>query len=120
MELKHINKLEKPIAVEEIRVVVSPDWVDRWVELDDEVWTSRLKVSEGFLGKEIWISRDVPGEINVVIYWADYDIWQAHDKSGWCIELDQQMEQRMEGHLLSMEFKFKENQKFKCYEMSNI
>ena len=103
---KHINKLEKTIAVEEIRVMVSPDWVDRWVELDDEVWTSRLKVSEGFLGKEIWISRDVPGEINVVIYWADYDIWQAHDKSGWCIELDQQMEQRMEGHLLSMEFKF--------------
>ena len=42
MELKHINKLEKPIAVEEIRVMVSPDWVDRWVELDDEVWISRL------------------------------------------------------------------------------
>ena len=30
------------------------------------------------------------------------------------------MEERMEGHLLSMEFKFKENQKFKYYEMSNI
>ena len=30
MELKHINRLEKPIAIEEIRVVVTPEWVDRW------------------------------------------------------------------------------------------
>ncbi|MBU5435858.1 TIGR03792 family protein [Pseudoflavonifractor sp. MSJ-37] len=117
MELKNIRKLDQPIAVEEIRVKVTPDWVDRWIALDDEVWTSRLKISEGFLGKELWISRDVPGEIYVVIYWADYDKWQEHDKSGWCLELDQEMERRMEGNLLSMEFRFKEDQKFKCYEI---
>ena len=117
MELKNIRKLDQPIAVEEIRVKVTPDWVDRWIALDDEVWTSRLKISEGFLGKELWISRDVPGEIYVVIYWADYDKWQEHDKSGWCLELDQEMERRMEGNLLSMEFRFKEDQKFKCYEV---
>ena len=115
---KQIVKLDKPVAIEEIRVMVKPECIDKWVELDTRIWTSRLKVSEGFLGKEIWISRDVPGEITVIIYWEDYDIWQSHDKSGWCKELDEQMFAEMgEGNLISMEFKFKDNQKFMVYKL---
>ena len=115
---KDMKKLEHPIAIEEIRVLVKPDCVDKYIALDSEIWTPNLRQTEGFLGKEIWVSRDVPGEVTLIIYWEDYDQWQANDKSDWCKAMDERMFREMgEGNLISMEFKFKENQKFKYYEL---
>lgn len=84
MELK---KIIKPMAVEQLVMTVKPDLVDRWLELDHEIWSKGLAKWPGYIRKEVWESRERPGRLTINIYWEDYDAWQAID-SEWVKETD--------------------------------
>lgn len=83
-----LKKYESPQAVEELVFKVKPELIDKWVELDYEIWTKGLAQWPGFAGKEIWINRDKPGIVTAVVYWSDYSLWKSVDET-WLAETDE-------------------------------
>jgi uncharacterized protein (TIGR03792 family) len=67
------------MVIEMLRVMLKSEEVDRYVQLDAEIWTPVLSACKGFLGKEVWSNPD--GEIMVVVRWATREEWKAipHD-----------------------------------------
>ena len=70
-------KKENPEAVEELIFKVSPDFIDRFLEIDHDIWTKMLSQCPGFVSKEVWLSKDCPGEITQIIYWTDISLWKS-------------------------------------------
>ncbi|MGB3612464.1 MAG: TIGR03792 family protein [Elainellaceae cyanobacterium] len=57
-------------------------WVDesnreRFVQIDDDIWTQALAQYPGFLGKDIWISHESRTEVIAVIRWETEDAWDS-------------------------------------------
>lgn len=103
-------------AVEEMIVLVDPDYVQRWIEADLDIWTHELITCAGFESKEIWLSRDRPGEITVIIYWSDFDAWKNLDQN-WVHALEQRMIDCVGAtHIYEQKFLNKTNQKFRVYQ----
>lgn len=113
MELK---KYDKPEAIEHLLFEVDPDLVDKFVELDFEIWTKKLSQYPGFLKKETWVSKDKPGEVATIIYWSDYDLWKAIDHNV-LIEVDKVFTEKMgEGTFKIKRAFHDENQFYKIME----
>jgi uncharacterized protein (TIGR03792 family) len=74
-----LTKFEKPMAVEHLLFKVKPELVDKFIELDHEIWTKQLSQYPGFVSKEVWVSKSVPGEVATIIYWSDINLWKAID-----------------------------------------
>jgi len=83
-----LKKYDKPQAIEQLIFKVKPELVEKWIELDHEIWTKGLARWPGFAGKEIWVNDDVPGEVTAIVYWSDYDKWKAIDPE-WLAETDE-------------------------------
>jgi uncharacterized protein (TIGR03792 family) len=56
--------------VEWLRIKVAPEYRERFVQKDDEIWTTFLSQAPGFLKKEIWISPDDKSEVIITIHWS--------------------------------------------------
>lgn len=109
-------KFEKPLAVEHLLFKVTPELVDKWIEVDHEVWTLELSKQPGFLKKETWVSRDVPGDITTIVYWSDIDLWKSIDHD-WLMEVDKKFNQIIgEGNSQLVRAYHTENQFFKVNE----
>jgi uncharacterized protein (TIGR03792 family) len=65
------------VLVEWLRFKVAPEYRERFVQKDDEVWTTFLKQCPGFLRKETWISLNDLSEVMLATYWATLDQQQA-------------------------------------------
>jgi uncharacterized protein (TIGR03792 family) len=65
------------VIVEWLRFKVAPEYRERFVQKDDEVWTTFLKQCPGFLRKETWISLNDLSEVMLATYWATLDQQQA-------------------------------------------
>jgi len=63
------------VAIEELQVRVSPDARERFVRLDEEIWTAMLRSRPGYLGKEVWLDTDDPGALKLVVRWERFDDW---------------------------------------------
>ncbi len=72
-----IKKYNVPQAVEELVFVVAPDFVEKFIEIDHEIWTKMLAGYDGFVRKEVWVNDDKKGEITTIIYWETMDKWKA-------------------------------------------
>jgi uncharacterized protein (TIGR03792 family) len=114
MELK---RYDKPLAVEQLILHVKPDLVERWIELDHEIWTKGLAQWPGFAGKEVWVNEDRPGEVQSVVYWSDYKLWKAID-GAWLAETDQKFNELFgEGNARMVEEIHHRNQFYKVCEV---
>lgn len=71
-----LNRFEKPSAVEELVFRVKPELVEKFIEIDHEIWTKYLANCPGFESKEVWVSDTKPGEVTSIIYWSDYALWK--------------------------------------------
>ena len=107
------RKFDKGLAVEELVFQVKPEMVDKYVQLEYEIWTKGLEKLPGFAGSEIWVNKDVPGEVTSIIFWTDYALWQAIDVK-WLIETEKKMLDAMgeenfklvrEGHKNNLKYK---------------
>jgi uncharacterized protein (TIGR03792 family) len=56
--------------VEWLRIKVAPEYREKFIQKDEEIWTTFLSQSPGFLKKEVWISPDDKSEVIVAIYWT--------------------------------------------------
>lgn len=65
------------MIVEWIRFKVAPNYRERFVQIDHDVWTAFLTTCPGFIRKEVWISPDEPSEVILAIHWATLAQQQA-------------------------------------------
>ena len=50
---------------------------ERYLAIDDEIWTSALAAYPGFLEKATWLAPDREDEVIFVISWATREQWKA-------------------------------------------
>ncbi len=65
------------MVIEYLKFRVNPDLRERFVQLDDEIWTPHLSRYSFFLGKEVWISPDDLSQVVMVIRWRTFEEWFA-------------------------------------------
>jgi uncharacterized protein (TIGR03792 family) len=56
--------------VEWLWVKIAPEYREKFVRIDDEIWTSFLSKAPGFVKKEVWISPNDTSELIIVIHWT--------------------------------------------------
>lgn len=65
------------MVIEWLTIRVSADQRERYIRIDDDIWTPALKQYPGFISKETWISSDDAELIIFVIRWASREQWKA-------------------------------------------
>jgi uncharacterized protein (TIGR03792 family) len=65
------------MVIEWLKVKVSAELREKFLQKDAEIWTSMLAGYPGFLGKEVWIDPQTPTEVVLVIRWATREAWEA-------------------------------------------
>lgn len=65
------------MVIEWLKVRVSPELREKFLQKDAEIWTPMLGSYPGFLGKEVWIDPEKPTEVILVIRWATREAWEA-------------------------------------------
>jgi uncharacterized protein (TIGR03792 family) len=65
------------MVIEWLRVNVSPELREQYVQKDEEIWTAALSTYPGFLGKEVWINPDNLAEVIIVVRWSGFDEWYS-------------------------------------------
>jgi uncharacterized protein (TIGR03792 family) len=69
------------MIVEWLRIKVAPEYRERFVQKDDEIWTNFLRQYPGFLKKEVWISPNDLSEVTIAIHWTTVELQQAIPKA---------------------------------------
>jgi uncharacterized protein (TIGR03792 family) len=65
------------MVIEWLKFTVNPEFREKFVKTDEEIWTKFLKRQEGHLGKEVWISPVVENEVIAISYWQTREQWSA-------------------------------------------
>lgn len=64
-------------VVEFLTFRVPADEVDRWLDVEEQHWTTFLERQDGFVRKEMWCAADDPGSVHAVIWWNSLEQWKA-------------------------------------------
>ncbi|MEL6892276.1 MAG: TIGR03792 family protein [Actinomycetota bacterium] len=77
-EYRYDRHRRDPVEVLVFRV--DPDHVDRFLEIDHEVWTLGEALLPGFdqipfRSKEVWLDDTRPGVITLVFVWESHEDW---------------------------------------------
>ncbi|ONI47073.1 hypothetical protein AN644_01735 [Candidatus Epulonipiscium fishelsonii] len=72
-----LTRFENPDAVEHLVFKVKPELVEKFIELDHEIWTKELEKCPALVSKEVWVAKD--GELHSIICWSSYEEWKAID-----------------------------------------
>lgn len=65
------------MVIELLRIEVSPQYREQYLQLDKEIWTAALAKCPGFLGKEVWLNPDNPSEAILIIRWNSQQEWKS-------------------------------------------
>jgi uncharacterized protein (TIGR03792 family) len=65
------------MVIEWLKIQVAPELREEFIQKDAIVWTPALAKWAGFLGKEVWLDRQFPDQVNLVIHWQTKEQWQA-------------------------------------------
>jgi uncharacterized protein (TIGR03792 family) len=65
------------MVIEWLKIGVSPELREKFIQKDAEIWTSKLASYPGFLSKEVWIDPKTSTELVLVIRWASLEQWKA-------------------------------------------
>lgn len=66
-----------PMVIEWLKFKVPETQRDRYLEIDNEIWTSALATYPGFLDKTTWLDPHHADEVIFVIAWATREQWKA-------------------------------------------
>lgn len=53
------------------------DNLNRFIQLDHEIWTMFLKEYPAFVSKQIWVNDTNPGEVHSIISWKTMEGWKS-------------------------------------------
>ncbi|MGA7933924.1 MAG: TIGR03792 family protein [Kovacikia sp.] len=65
------------MVIEWLKIKVSPELREKFIQKDEEIWTTALSKSPGFLGKQVWINPSQADEVILVIHWANREAWKS-------------------------------------------
>jgi uncharacterized protein (TIGR03792 family) len=65
------------MMIEWLKFNVPPELREKFIQIDEEVWSTGLAGYPGYLGKEVWIDASAPHEVVLVIRWASQQAWDA-------------------------------------------
>jgi len=65
------------MVIEWLKVRVSPELREKFIQKDAEIWTATLASYPGFLGKEVWINPETSSEVVLIIRWESLEAWKA-------------------------------------------
>lgn len=72
-----MDSLIKNMVIEWLKIRLPSEQRERYIRLDDEIWTPALQKYPGFISKETWISPDDPELVIFVIRWRTREEWFA-------------------------------------------
>jgi uncharacterized protein (TIGR03792 family) len=64
-------------VIELLRVHCAPNRREEFLKRDAEVWTPALACHDGFISKEVLVSRDDPTLVTFIIRWASMAQWKS-------------------------------------------
>ena len=65
------------MVIEWLKFKVDSEQRDRYLAIDDEIWTPALAAYPGFLDKVTWLDPNHDDEVIFVISWATREQWKA-------------------------------------------
>ncbi|MEM6255417.1 MAG: TIGR03792 family protein [Cyanobacteria bacterium P01_D01_bin.156] len=65
------------MVIEWLKFRVDPTLRDRYLAIDDQIWTTALATYPGFLDKTTWLEPGRDDEVIFVISWATRQQWKA-------------------------------------------
>ena len=65
------------MVIEWLKFRIEPAQRERYLAIDDEIWTSALASYPGFLDKTTWLDPNHDDEVIFVIAWATREQWKA-------------------------------------------
>lgn len=65
------------MVIEFLKIKVTAENREKYLQLDQEIWTKALAKCPGFLGKEVWLNPDKPTEVILIIRWASREEWKS-------------------------------------------
>lgn len=68
---------QSSMVIEWLKFRVDATQRDRYLAIDDEIWTSALKTYPGFLDKTTWLDPNHEDEVIFVIAWSTREQWKA-------------------------------------------
>lgn len=82
------------MVIEWLRFRVASESREKFIQKDEEIWTTALSTYPGFLGKEVWIEPDAPNEVICTIRWQTRSEWKSipvEDLAGIEMKFSQEM-----------------------------
>lgn len=93
------TRYEPPLFIEELCFQVPAHLVERYLELEQEIFAVPLARQPGFMGAQAWVSADHPGEVTSLYLWREEADYHGLDQA-WLQQAKQAMAQAMgEGNL---------------------
>ncbi|MCD8488865.1 TIGR03792 family protein [Kamptonema cortianum] len=65
------------MVIEWLRFQVPTALREKFIQLDDRIWSPFLASYPGYLSKEIWINPDEETEIAIAIRWESLEAWKS-------------------------------------------
>ena len=65
------------MVIEWLKFDVDPEAREKFIQQDEKIWTAALSSYPGFLGKEVWIEPNAPGEVIFTIRWQTRQQWKS-------------------------------------------
>lgn len=65
------------MVIEWLKFRVEPTQRDRYLMIDEQIWTQALETYPGFLEKKTWLDPNHDDEVIFVIAWATREQWKA-------------------------------------------
>jgi uncharacterized protein (TIGR03792 family) len=65
------------MVIEWLKIQIAPGQRERYVQKDEEIWTTFLSQQSGFLSKETWIDPKQSDQVVFIIRWASREAWKA-------------------------------------------
>jgi uncharacterized protein (TIGR03792 family) len=89
------------MVIEWLKFRVAPELREKFIQMDERIWTSFLSGHPGFLGKEVWLDPTAPNEVVLVLSWSNRQAWKEVPVEE-LEKTEQVFEQAMEGGAYKM------------------
>jgi len=76
-----LNIYQKPQFIEELVFRIKPGQVERYIDLETEIFSEPLSHVAGFLGGETWVSQDREGEVTSLYFWESEQAYRSVDQA---------------------------------------
>lgn len=63
--------------IEYLRFQIQPGFQERFIQLDEELWTRSLSQNPGFHKKEVWLNPEDPTDLVIIVWWSNREQWKS-------------------------------------------